>query len=64
MSEKYKVVESIWFNRIGIVKIETMYFGFKYYIGVGEGLNQDEDEQKIARNGMPVYKESINQFFK
>jgi len=64
MSEKYKVVESIWFNRIGIVKIETMYFGFKYYIGVGEGVNQDEDEQKIARNGMPVYKESINQFFK
>jgi hypothetical protein len=64
MSEKYDVVKSIWFNRIGIVKVQSQYFGFKYYIGEGKGLDQEEDEQKIARNGIPIYKESIEQFFK
>ena len=50
MSEKYDVVKSIWFNRIGIVKVQSQYFGFKYYRGEGKGLDQEEDEQKIARN--------------
>lgn len=64
MSEKYEVVKSIWFNHIGIVKVKTNYFGYKYYIGQGAGLDEEEDEQKIARNGMPVSKLMIDEFFK
>jgi hypothetical protein len=64
MAEKYKVVDSIWFNHIGIVKVATEYYGDKYYIGEGAGLDQEQDEQKIARNGMPVSKSMINEFFK
>lgn len=64
MSEKYEVVKSIWFNHIGIVKVKTNYFGYKYYIGQGVGLDEAEDEQKIARNGMPVSKLMIDEFFK
>lgn len=64
MAEKYNVENSIWFNRIGIVKVKTDYFGYKYYIGQGAGLDQEEDEQKIAKNGMPVNKTMINEFFK
>jgi hypothetical protein len=64
MTDKYEVVNSIWFNHIGIVKVKTNYFGNKYYIGAGTGLDQEEDEQKIARNGMPVSKSMINEFFK
>lgn len=64
MAEKYEVVNSIWFNHIGIVKVKTQYFGYKFYIGQGAGLDQEEDEQKIARNGMPVNKSIINEFLK
>ena len=64
MAEKYQVVNSIWFNHIGMVKVKTTFFGYKYYIGVGVGLDQEEDEQKIAKNGMPVNKSMINEFFK
>jgi hypothetical protein len=64
MAEKYKVVESIWFNHIGIVKVQTQSDVFKYYIGECVGLDQEEDEQKIARNGIPVHKSIINEFFK
>ncbi len=64
MAHKFKVVDSIWFNQIGIVKVETEHYGNKYYIGEGVGLDRQEDEQKIARNGMPVYKLIINEFFK
>jgi len=64
MAEKFKVVKSIRFNHIGIVKVETKHYGFKYYIGECVGLDEEEDEQKIARNGMPVTKSIINEFFK
>jgi hypothetical protein len=64
MAQKFKVVDSIWFNQIGIVKVETEHYGNKYYIGEGVGLDRQEDEQKIARNGMPVYKSIINEFLK
>jgi hypothetical protein len=64
MAEKYEVVKSLWHNHIGIVKIKTLYFGYKYYIGLGAGLDQEQDEQKIARNGMPVNKTMIIEFFK
>ena len=64
MAEKYKVIDSIWFDKTGIVKVETQWYGNKYYIGEGLGIDQEEDEQKVARNGMPVNKSIIKQFFK
>lgn len=64
MSDKYEVINSIWFNHIGIVKVKTQYFGYKFYIGQGAGLDEEEDEQKIARNGMPVSKLMIDELFK
>ena len=50
MAEKYEVVKSLWHNHIGIVKIKTLYFGYKYYIGLGAGLDQEQDEQKVSTN--------------
>ena len=64
MADNYEVVNSIWFDHIGIVKVKTKFYGYKYYIGQCVGLDQEEDEQKIARNGMPVSKSMINEFFK
>lgn len=51
-----RVVDSIWFTPmggacIGIVMVETDYDGFTFYIGTGAGLNQQNDEQRIAETG-------------
>jgi hypothetical protein len=49
-----KIIDSWWFNTIGIVKT---YNGFetKWYIGNGIGLDQSEDEKQIATFGQPFY---------
>jgi hypothetical protein len=60
---KYEVLKSIWFNKIGIVQIQTKYNGVKYYIGEGKGINQNEDEQHIAKLGKPVSQKMIVDFF-
>ena len=51
--EKYNVVDAIWFNTIGIVKIDTGY-GFKWYIGDASGEDEEYDMQYIAKYGIPV----------
>jgi hypothetical protein len=58
-----KVMDSVWFDKIGIVKT---YNGFetKWYIGVGAGMNQTADEQVIAQYGMPIHPEMLQNFFK
>jgi hypothetical protein len=60
----FDVQKSIWFGHVGIVKIKTKFFGMKYYIGIGTGLEQSKDEQQIARVGMPIEEKIIVQFFK
>ena len=45
---QYEVLNSIWFGKIGIVEVKTLFNGIKYYIGKGNGLNQEDDEQHIA----------------
>lgn len=62
--QKYNVVDSIWFEKMGIVKVKTKFSGHKFYIGKGLGFNEKEDEQSIARNGMPVPIKTIQRFFK
>lgn len=48
-----KIVDSIWFNTIGIVVIETAEGKHKAYIGLGDGFDESADQQLIARIGMP-----------
>jgi hypothetical protein len=60
---QYEVLNSIWFGKIGIVEVKTLFNGIKYYIGKGNGLNQEDDEQHIAKLGMPVSKSSMIHFF-
>ena len=60
----YNVLDSIWFDKMGIVKVQTKFNGLKFYIGKGLGFNEKDDEQLIARNGMPVPIKSIQRFFK
>lgn len=59
----YQVIDSYWFNHIGIVKIATSFGEFKYYIGQGKGLDQQEDEQIIAQTGTPVSPSHLKAFF-
>lgn len=61
--KQYNVLESIWFGKVGIVRVQTEYAGVKYYIGVGEGLSQEADEQQIAAWGRKAAPEVIKQFF-
>lgn len=51
---KYKVLDSIWFGKIGIVVIDSDGNGWKAYIGFGTGFNVLEDCQIIAQVGVPV----------
>lgn len=60
----YNVIEAIWFDKIGIVKVQTKYSGIKYYIGSSKGKNENEDEQWIAKHGLPVNRNIIKEFFK
>lgn len=63
MPEKeYNVVDAIWFNTIGIVKVDTGY-GLKWYIGNTSGENEEYDKQYIAKYGTPVYPGVIKEFF-
>ena len=58
-----QVVDSYWFNTIGLIKIRTETGELKYYIGQGKGHNQQEDEQIIATTGMPVAPKHLKLFF-
>jgi hypothetical protein len=51
MKMKYDVLESVWYGKVGIVKVNTTWDGIRWYIGVGEGLSQEDDEQHIAAYG-------------
>jgi hypothetical protein len=60
--QKVNVLESVWYGEIGIVKIDNG-FEIKWYIGRGQGINQERDEQWIAAYGMPFYPQMLEQFF-
>lgn len=46
-----KVIESIWFNSIGIVKVEDENGDIMFRIGTGYGFDQKMDEDKIVKWG-------------
>jgi len=47
MKRHMKVIESIWFNNIGIVKILDEDGNITFRIGLGFGIDQKMDEKKI-----------------
>ena len=51
-----EVIESVWFTPmggalIGVVMCETEFDGVVFYIGLGAGHNQENDEKRIAETG-------------
>lgn len=50
--ENAKIVGTTWFTSgrdcIGIVAIDDKYDGLKFYIGNGNGLNEETDARHIA----------------
>ena len=61
--ETYKILGSLWFGGvIGIVRVQTEYDGIKYFIGQGNGINQEDDEQHIASYGSTASPEVIKSF--
>jgi hypothetical protein len=59
---EYNVVESHWFNTIGIVKVVNSVGQHNLYIGQGEGKDQHKDEQKIAATGVKVHRDILVKF--
>lgn len=43
-----KILGAIWFNKVGIVRVEDEHDGIKYYIKEVDGLNEEEDPWNIA----------------
>lgn len=43
-----KILDAIWFNKVGIARVEDEYEGIKYYIKEVAGLNEEEDTWKVA----------------
>jgi hypothetical protein len=58
-----KILDSVWFDKIGIVKVDTGY-ETKWYIGIGKGNNKEIDEKIIMHAGMPIYPKMLKDFFK
>lgn len=54
--DNWTVMESMWFSPmggalIGIVMVETEYDGVQFFIGLGAGHNQANDEKRIMQTG-------------
>ena len=58
-----KILESVWFDKIGIVKTDNGY-ETKWYIGVGKGNNKELDEKIIMHGGMIFSPKALQSFLK
>jgi hypothetical protein len=61
--KEYNVVDSVWYDTIGIVRVRPEYGDDKFYIGSGHGHNKEVDEQHIAEWGLPYYPQALTSFF-
>lgn len=43
-----KILNVMWFNKVGIVRVEDEFDGIKYYIKDVDGLNEEADTWKVA----------------
>lgn len=63
MSE-YNVVDALWFNKLGIVRVRPEVGEDKFYIGPCDyGASEEWDSQNIAAWGTPVHPEVLETFF-
>lgn len=46
-----KIIDVLWFNKVGIAKVFDDYDGIKYYIKEVDGLNEEADKWKVAEWG-------------
>jgi len=60
---EYNVVDAIWFNNVGIVRVRPEVGEDKFYMGHGAGFDEDEDSRYIATWGTPVHSEMFESFF-
>lgn len=58
-----KILDSVWFDKIGIVKTFNGY-ETKWYIGGAQGNNKELDEKRIALAGVPFHPKLLKNFFK
>jgi hypothetical protein len=58
-----KIIDSVWFDKIGIVKVDTGY-ETKWYIGIGKGNNKEIDEKTIVYAGTQIVPRVLQGFFK
>lgn len=59
------VVDVLWFagsQCIGIVCVKTKEGKHKFYIGRGDGVDEDRDKQAIADWGVPIDLEHLKKF--
>ena len=59
-----KVLDKMWFNMVGIIKVQTEYDGIKYYIGEVSCCNEDQDAKHIADWGSSFPKDAGDILFK
>jgi hypothetical protein len=64
-----KILGKIWFNPgggmkvIGIVRVENEIGIIKYYIGTGDGRDEEEDTEHIANYGAKFPKRAGDELF-
>ncbi len=59
-----EIIDSIWFNEVGMVSTKNETGEVKFYIGKARGCIQEDDEQCIADHGTKVNTEDVINFFK
>ena len=62
-----KTIDVLWFSGakcIGIVCVETDQGERKFYIGTGDGLNEERDKKTIADWGIRIQPEDLQDWFK
>lgn len=50
-----KIIETFWFNQIGVIVVENETGERKAYIKQIEGISDVYDIQQIVSHGIPVY---------
>lgn len=54
-----KIINSVWYGNIGIVNVEKHNGEHQFYIGIGKGVSQKEDEEFIANWGNKFFVEDF-----
>ncbi len=61
-----KIIDTLWMTgkgTVGLVACENDIGEKKFYIGVGEGFNEELDKQNIADWGAKVDRKIFDRFF-